>query len=102
MLFAVAVSLSKVNLRAKQVRESTHNSGAQREAFKYVHVCLEVLVERLAEGTYRDNFNLVQWFKDLFDAKYLVTVPPEAGYALLHIYPTSELHGYYATPHDSS
>ncbi|KAL1470190.1 hypothetical protein MTO96_040592 [Rhipicephalus appendiculatus] len=82
ILFPGAVNLSKVNLKAKRLRESIQNYEALREAFDQVGVNRELPVERLVEGSYRDNLELIQWFKDLFEAQLPVpaAVPAEDNY----------------------
>lgn len=102
MIFAGTVSLSKMDLRANRGRESLQKLEVLREVFEQACVDREVLMERLAEGSYRDNLELLQWLKDLFDAQYPgpVAVPLEAIYAMAYNYPTSELYGYHSALHD--
>lgn len=58
-----------------------------RKVFEKVGVDREVPVERLAEGSYRDNLELVQWLKEIFDVQYpgTVSTPPKAGYPMPYI-----------------
>lgn len=54
---------------------------------------------QLGEGSYRDNLELIQWFKGLSDAQYPgpVGVLTEAGSAMAYIYPTSKAYEYGTT-----
>uniref|UniRef100_A0A131YQB7 Microtubule-associated protein, RP/EB family n=1 Tax=Rhipicephalus appendiculatus TaxID=34631 RepID=A0A131YQB7_RHIAP len=98
ILFPGAVNLSKVNLKAKRLRESIQNYEALREAFDQVGVNRELPVERLVDGSYRDNLELIQWFKDLFEAQLPVpaAVPAEVCHAVPYMYATSTLFGSHA------
>ncbi|KAH7931744.1 microtubule-associated protein RP/EB family member 1 [Rhipicephalus sanguineus] len=63
-----------------QARTRVHPElEALREAFEQVGVDRELRVERLAEGSYRDNLELIQWFKDLFESQFPgpAAMPPE-------------------------
>lgn len=102
ILFPGAVNLSKVNLRAKRGRESIQNFEALREAFEQVGVDRELRVERLAEGSYRDNLELIQWFKDLFESQFPgpAAMPPEVCHAVPYMYATSALFGAHASLQD--
>lgn len=94
MIFAGTVNLSKMDVSAKRGRESVQKPEVLREVFEQVCDDREVLLERLAEGSYRDNLELLQWLKDLFDAQYPgpVAVLLEPVYAMPYNYPTSELY----------
>ncbi|KAH8029651.1 hypothetical protein HPB51_002108 [Rhipicephalus microplus] len=67
--------------------------------FEQVGITREVPVERLVDGSYRDNLELIQWFKDLYEAQVPVSaaIPVEMCHAFPYMYATAAYfgsHGY--------
>ena len=66
-IFPNKVKMNKVNWKAKLETEFLNNLKIMQQALISCKIQKEIDIQRLAKGRYQDNFEILQWFKGIFD-----------------------------------
>ena len=66
-IFPNKVKMNKVNWKAKLETEFLNNLKIMQQALISCKIQKEIDIQKLAKGRYQDNFEILQWFKGLFD-----------------------------------
>ena len=66
-IFPNKVKMNKINWNAKLETEFLNNLKIMQQALISCKIQKEIDIQKLAKGRYQDNFEILQWFKGLFD-----------------------------------
>ena len=66
-IFPNKVKMNKVNWKAKLETEFLNNLKIMQQALISCKIQKEIDIQKLAKGRYQDNFEILQWFKGLYD-----------------------------------
>ncbi|KAL2104308.1 hypothetical protein ACEWY4_001176 [Coilia grayii] len=69
LLFPGSVNLERVKFQAQQELDILHNYSLLQVAFRKNGIVKKIPVETLIQGTSKDAFHLLLWFKDFFSRK---------------------------------
>ena len=66
-IFPNKVKMNKINWNAKLETEFLNNLKIMQQSLISCKIQKEIDIQKLAKGRYQDNFEILQWFKGLFD-----------------------------------